>query len=159
MRRMLLLIIISVLLFTGCSATLNDEISSYIEEPEKIQFHNNGTTINIEKNTQHYRMILSLINKGIEDTSGTGIMKYTTKQPTEETVKTTGHALEFLYEESITSELMIDGRIQKVSYDRVLIPLDDDVILLGNDEGYGSRGLSITFVPKDFVATVLKDRI
>lgn len=158
MRKILLFVIIGTLLLSGCSTMVDTETLSYIEEPDRIQFHHNGTTINIERDTQHYHMILSLVNKGMADAMDSGIMRYTTRQFIKEAEKISGNALEFIYLEAITNELMIDGRLQKVSYERVLIPLDNNIILLGDDEGYGNKGLSISFVPKEFVATLLKDK-
>ncbi|SNS03412.1 hypothetical protein SAMN05446037_100337 [Anaerovirgula multivorans] len=155
MKKILLILLISTLLLFGCSTTISDEKFTYIDMPEEINFYYGGDTMNIGREMDHYRIIYSLINKVVADTVNPGIMKYTERQLNEEDIKMAGYALELIYTDTIKSELMIDGKIQKLSYDRIFIPLDNNIVFLGNDKEYAKKGLSITFIPKEFVASLL----
>lgn len=155
MKKILLILLICTSLLFGCSTMTNAEKLTYIATPEEINFYYNGNLMNIQRDVDEYQVIHLLINKVIADTARPGIMKYTTKQLNEETLKDTGYALELIYADTIKSELRIDGRIQTISYDRVLIPLDSNTLFLGDKEEYGKKGLTITFIPKEFVASLL----
>ncbi|SET60851.1 hypothetical protein SAMN05660297_02906 [Natronincola peptidivorans] len=154
MKKLFLLIFITTLFLTGCSQ-INNRTYTYIDVPEEINLYYRGDIVNIQKNTEKYDIILSFINKTIADTEPMGIMKSVRIIPDEEKIKTTGYALELIYEKTTHNQLMIDGRKQVVRFDKVLIPLDNNIIFIGGEEGYSSKALTISFIPKEFVATLL----
>ncbi|SDK20608.1 hypothetical protein [Natronincola ferrireducens] len=155
MKKVILLILISITLLSACAPVSNTNQSTYIHMPHEIIFYHNGDEIIIGGESKGYETLLSLIDKVIADTENVGMMKSIIRNPNEQKVKSSEYALELIYCDAIKTSLMINGRRETIVFSKVFIPLDSNTIFIGIDEGYSNRGISVSFIPKELVVALL----